>query len=108
MDRNSPTHLVVYHGPGALIVPLVDCLVGIDQLHLHLLHHCSTEAAVKSAVSAPLRLIESPFSDNILRSHEKGMECTWNEQFAGVSAFAPTMRKRRKIKHRRILTSIGD
>ena len=101
-------HLVVDHGPGALVVPLVDCLVGIDQLHLDLLHHCRTEAAVDSAVPAPLRFVESPFADNVLESHEKGMECTWNEQFAGVSALAPTTRKRRKKKQRAILTPIGD
>ena len=69
-------HLVVDHGPGALVVPLVDCLIGIDQLHLHLFYHCGTKAAVDSAVPAPLRLVESPFANNVLRSHEKGMECT--------------------------------
>ena len=63
-------HLVVDHGPGALVVPLVDCLVGIHQLHLHLLHHSSTKAAVNSTVPAPLRLVKSPFADNILESDE--------------------------------------
>ena len=107
--RRLGSHLVVDHGPCALVVPLVDGLVGIDQLHLHLLNHCGTEAAVNSAVSAPLRLVESPFADNILTSHEKGMEFTSNEQFAGVSAFVePTTRKRRKTKQRPILTAIGD
>ena len=102
------THLVVDHGPGALVVPLVDCLVGIDQLHLHLLHHCSSQAAVNSTVPAPLRLVESPFADNVLKSHEKWMECTWKEQFAGVSALAPIKRKRMEKKQRAILTPIGD
>ena len=103
--RQIGTHLVVDHSPGALVVPLVDCLVGIHQLHLHLLHHSSTKAAVYSTVPAPLRLVKSPFADNILESDEKGIESTWNEQFAGVSAWLPTTRKRMEIN---ILTPIAD